>query len=103
MKFELAPEFEADFRRLTEAHRDLFRRVIKEAFVPACDRRATEAAAAWPARLRVKRVEGTRGIMEMTWSFSGPDGRATFEWITVDAEPRIRWRRVGTHAIFREP
>ncbi len=23
---------------------------------------------------------------EMTWSFSGPDGRATFEWVRVDGD-----------------
>jgi hypothetical protein len=39
----------------------------------------------------------------MTWSFSGPDGRATFEWIQIGSEPGIRWRRIGSHAIFGEP
>ncbi|MCP1428679.1 hypothetical protein J3D45_001177 [Microbacterium foliorum] len=43
------------------------------------------------------------GILEMTWSFSSPDGRATFEIVTVDDEPRIRWRRVGDHDVFRNP
>jgi hypothetical protein len=39
----------------------------------------------------------------MVWSFSDPDGRATFEWIKVEDEPAIRWRRVGSHAIFGDP
>jgi hypothetical protein len=39
----------------------------------------------------------------MTWSFAGPDGRATFEWIRIDGQPGIRWRRIGGHAIFGEP
>jgi hypothetical protein len=39
----------------------------------------------------------------MTWSFSGPDGRATFEWTEIEAEPAIRWRRVGGHEIFDAP
>ncbi len=39
----------------------------------------------------------------MTWSFAGPDGRATFEWVTVHGEPAVRWRRVGGHAIFGNP
>ncbi|MCL5265766.1 MAG: hypothetical protein M1343_11370 [Chloroflexi bacterium] len=42
-------------------------------------------------------------IWEMTWSFSGPDGRATFELASIDGEPAIRWRRIGNHRIFREP
>jgi hypothetical protein len=36
----------------------------------------------------------------MTWSFAGPDGRATFEWVVRDGEARIRWRRIGGHAVF---
>src|ERR1700737_2000670 len=48
------------------------------------------------------------GIFEMTWSFSGPDGRATWERTTVlDGEggawPAVRWRRLGNHRIFRQP
>jgi hypothetical protein len=42
-------------------------------------------------------------VWEMPWSFAGPDGRATSEWVTIDAEPAIRWRRVGSHAIFSDP
>jgi hypothetical protein len=43
------------------------------------------------------------GIFEMTWSFASPDGRATFEILTIDGEARIRWRRIGDHGVFREP
>ena len=58
---------------------------------------------AWPASLRVKAVESAPGIWEMTWSFSGPDGRATFEWVQIDGTLGVRWRRIGGHAIFRRP
>ncbi|HUZ70464.1 MAG TPA: hypothetical protein VMU65_12225 [Candidatus Saccharimonadales bacterium] len=56
----------------------------------------------------MKAVVNAPGILEMTWSFSGPDGRATWEWTTViDTDgrqwPAVRWRRLGTHRIFREP
>jgi hypothetical protein len=37
----------------------------------------------------------------MTWSFSGPDGRATFEFVQSDGTLGIRWRRVGGHSIFK--
>lgn len=57
----------------------------------------------WPASLRVKAVRGAPAVWEMTWSFSGPDGRATFDLIEVDGEPAIRWRRVGGHEIFERP
>ena len=39
----------------------------------------------------------------MTWSFAGPDGRATFEWVVRGAVARVRWRRIGGHEVFREP
>ena len=44
----------------------------------------------------------------MTWNFSGPDGRATWEWITVtdvkgEVYPAVRWRLLGDHKIFRNP
>jgi hypothetical protein len=31
------------------------------------------------------------------------DGRATFEWIEIDGEPAIHWRRIGGHGIFDSP
>lgn len=52
--------------------------------------------------LRVKKMEGADGIWELTWA---PDGRATFEYgePVKDGHPHIRWRRVGTHEIFKRP
>lgn len=52
--------------------------------------------------LRVKGVQGAPGIFELTWA---PDGRATFEFgkPVREGEPHVIWRRVGTHAILREP
>lgn len=42
-------------------------------------------------------------MLEMTWSFASPDGRATFEFLTVDGELCVRWRRVGDHDAFKNP
>jgi hypothetical protein len=46
-------------------------------------------------------------VLEMTWSFAGPDGRATWEWTTVivggATYPAVLWRRVGSHRIFSNP
>ena len=103
MKYGTTAAFDADVRRLPKSEYRLFRSVLREAFIPAAERRAADPASPWPRGLRAKRVEGSPGIWEMTWSFSGPDGRATFEWVDIEGEPAIRWRRVGGNAIFRTP
>jgi hypothetical protein len=103
VKFQITPAFEGDWARLNDSERALFRTVVRDEFHPACGRRLADPAAAWPASLRVRSVAGAPGIWEMTWSFSGPDGRATFEWIQIAGKPGIRCRRIGGHAIFAEP
>jgi hypothetical protein len=51
----------------------------------------------------MKAVQGAPGVLEMTWSFASPAGRATFELVTVAEELRCRWRRVGDHDVFKAP
>jgi hypothetical protein len=54
------------------------------------------------AGLRVKRVQGTHEIFEMTWA---KNGRATFQYgdEVLRGEPHVIWRRIGTHDVFDEP
>lgn len=92
--YVVTDSFLADYRRLSEPEQVRFRSVLP-AFVEACDRYAADTAAKWPATLGVKDVEGAPGIWEMTWSFSGPDGRATFEWVQIEGTLGLRWRRIG--------
>jgi len=103
VKFETTPAFDADYRRLKAEHQAAFRDVVIAKFIPACDAYAVDPATPWPRSLRVKSVQSAPGVLEMTWSFASPDGRATFELITVDAELRCRWRRVGDHEVFKSP
>jgi hypothetical protein len=102
VKFVVLDAFRADFKRLSPTDRDAFTQALR-AFVAACDRYALDPATAWPASLRVRSVERAPGIWEMTWSFTGPDGRATFEWVRVDGSLAVRWRRIGDHRIFKDP
>lgn len=102
MKFERTASFDSDWRRLAETDRKLFRDQVR-AFHDAAEQQVAQPGSAWPKRLRVKAVTSAPGIWEMTWSFSGPDGRATFEWIEIDGEPAIRWRRIGDHSVFKRP
>jgi hypothetical protein len=103
VKFQRSAPFDADVRRLSADQLRQFRDVVRGRFAPAAVRHVEQPGAPWPRALRVRSVAGVPGVWEMTWSSSGPDGRATFEWIEIDGEPAIRWRRVGGHEIFSEP
>jgi hypothetical protein len=104
VKFETAPAFDADLGRLKPEHAVEFKKVVADRFVPACDACAEDPSRPWPASLRVMPVRSSRGVFvfEMTWSFASPNGRATFELLTVDGELRVRWRRVGDHDVFKK-
>jgi hypothetical protein len=107
VRFETTHSFEADYRKLSDREKRLFREAANK-LNKACDAAfARRGRPHWPKALRVKDVEGAPGIWEMTWSFSGPDGRATWEWTSIELEgravPVLRWRRIGGHAIFSDP
>ena len=57
----------------------------------------------WPANLRIKPVQAASGVWEVPWSFTDPDGRATFEFVEIDGELGIRWRRIGGDEILKSP
>jgi hypothetical protein len=106
--FEIAASANSDYAKLTKEERRLFKQAVAVFNVTADQFAETGDAAAWPKKLRVKSVTHAPGIYEMTWSFSGPDGRATWEWISLEddsgqKQPAVRWRRIGGHAIFKAP
>ena len=91
---ERTRRFERDWAALTPAHRDRFAVTFRRFD-------ADVAAGKLRPGLRVRRVEGTDRIYEMTWA---PDGRATFEYGASQGEgAHVIWRRIGTHAVFRRP
>jgi len=103
VKFDVVGPFVAEFDRLSDREKVLFSEAIRE--INRTYRRQHRGGIPhWPGSLRIKRVEGWRGVWEMTWSFAGPAGRATFEYFDAgDGEVGIRWRRIGGHEIFRDP
>ena len=100
MKHRELASFIRDLRQLSKTERETFLQVLHREFHPACVRFVSDPSTPWPRSLRVKRVQGVPGVWEMTWSFAGPAGRATFEWVEIDGEPGIQWRRIGGHEIF---
>ena len=103
MKYERADTFKRDYKRLSKQHREKFREKATTQFHDAAEKAAKGEDNPWPTGIRVKAVQGTKDIWEMTWSFTDPDGRATWEWVEIEGETGIRWRRVGSHAIFSVP
>ena len=88
--------FRRDYKKLSRPQRQALRAAVA-LFVD--DLRAGRG---FRPSLRVKRVQGTKDIWEMTWA---DDGRATWQYGTEvrAGEPRVVWRRVGTHDVFRQP
>jgi hypothetical protein len=95
--FERGPRFDREFRRLSRELQRAFLEVLP-LFITALRAKPPE----FPPQLRVKRVEGSSRVWELTFA---PGGRATFSYGTeqVPGEPHIVWRRIGDHSILREP
>ena len=103
MRFDWTTAFAGDWHRLPEAIGPCFVPSSPPTSIQPANACRTDPRGPFPKKLRVKPVVGARGIWEMTWSFAGPDGRATFEWVEIDGEPAVRWRRIGGHAILGSP
>ena len=105
MRYQWTESFARDFRGMAPEHQELFLRLIPE-FSDACDRWIGENTG-FPGKFRVSPLQGAPGIFEMTWSFAGLDGRATWMWSSIVRDgvhvPVVVWRRIGTHRIYREP
>jgi hypothetical protein len=93
MRYQRTDRFKADYRSLRPAEREQFKGAVR-ALNQAAGTEQDPHQIAWPSRLRIKDVNSAPGVMEMTWSFSGPDGRATFELTRVDGHLGVRWRRL---------
>lgn len=107
MKFEATASFQRDVKKLKSERKATFKQVVREKFGPACDAWAQATAKrkhfVWPKNLRVDEITGAPGIMELTWSFASPDGRATFNLLKRDNEWICIWRRIGDHDVSKTP
>ena len=88
--------FDRDYALLTADEKTRFKAAVTGFVADLAAERAFRKA------LRVKGVQGARGVFEMTWA---PNGRATFEYgpEQVEGQAHIVWRRVGTHDVFDRP
>jgi hypothetical protein len=94
--FEWQVRFKLDLSKLEPAERRAFDAAIRN-FVNDLKRGTFRKG------LRVKAVQGVKGVWEMTWA---DDGRATFSYGDEQrpGHKHVIWRRIGGHAdVFRAP
>lgn len=94
--YGLSSSFAREFARLPREQRRAFRAAV-EKLIDALGEGHE------PSRsLRIKRVQGTKDVWEM--SYSG-DGRATFRYgaEVKPGETHVEWLRVGGHEILLRP
>lgn len=104
MKYVRLPTFLADWQRLSDSERAAVRRWLADVFLPAvAAHEADPTGFVWPRVLRFERLQSSGGICAVTWSFAGPDGRAIFQFSSLNGEPCLVWRRIGRHDIYRRP
>jgi len=78
---------------------------LRRAFLDARDELVAglrERPPQFAPRLRVKRVQGTEDVWELSWA---ADGRATFRYgdEVVAGQPHIIWLRIGSHGVLDDP
>jgi len=94
--FERLPRFDQDWRSLSKQDQEKFRTAVAK-FIADLD-----SGRPFRKGLRVKSVEGTNGVWEMTFA---ADGRATWQYgdEITPGHVHVVWRRIGAHAILRSP
>ena len=96
-RYSRTDQFLKDWADLDPGDRARFKAAVRDKFVPDL-----ESGHGFRPGLRVKRVEGTREVWEMTFA---SDGRATWQYAddSRPGDPHVIWRRIGTHDVFRSP
>jgi hypothetical protein len=93
--YERTRRFDRDWDALSPSDRGRFREMVTK-FV------ADLEAGRFRPGIRVKRIEGTSNVYEVTFA---PEGRATWEYgePMLDGQTHVIWRRVGTLAALCKP
>ena len=99
MKYQTTAGFDLALAKLPREHRRLFTDAVRAHLIPALAAGAHRGEAPWPRRLRVHKIGK---VYSLTWSFSGPDGRALFTiGADTDGESLLTWPAIGYHDIYQ--
>lgn len=94
--FALTDRFKRDWANLSPEQQKAFKIAVDHF------KNDLETGRSFRSGLRVKRVQRTKDVWELTWA---PDGRATWEYGPEQraGKPHVIWRRIGTHQVFSSP
>ena len=99
MRYRTTAGFDTALAKLPREHRRLFADAVRDHLIPALAAGAHRGEAPWPKRLRIHKIGE---LYSLTWSFSGPDGRALFTiGPDTNGEPLLTWLAVGYHDIYQ--
>jgi hypothetical protein len=99
VKYRTTAAFDAALAKLPREHRKLFTDAVRGHLIPALAVGAHRGTGPRPTRLRVHKIGE---VYSLTWSFSGPDGRALLSISPDnDGEPVLTWLAVGYHDIYQ--
>jgi hypothetical protein len=95
VRYRTTAGFDTALAKLPREHLRLFADAGRGDLIPALAAGAHRGEAPWPKRLRIHKIGE---VYSLTWSSSGPDGRALFTiGPDVDDEPLLTWLAVGCH------
>jgi hypothetical protein len=99
VRYRTTAGFDTALAKLPREHRRLFTDAVRSYLIPALAAGAHRGESPWPKRLRIHKIGE---VYSLTWSFSGPDGRALFTiGQDTDGEPLLTWLAVGYHDIYQ--
>ena len=95
MKYRTTAGFDAALAKLPREHRKLFTEAVRSHLIAALAAGAHRGTAPW-------RIYKIGEVYSLTWSFSGPDGRALFGISPdSDGQPLLTWLAIGYHDIYQ--
>ncbi len=91
--------FKRDFKKLKREHKKLFIE-LQSVFLKEMEEYLLEEKSV-SKKFRLKEMRHSNNVWSMTWSFSRPAGRATFQLTEIGNELAVIWLRIGNHDIYK--